>query len=254
MNPSENDKVIFTSRDFCTDGETRSSFVRRTVEKPKQSPGRIVASAPSPCRRRQEPILLDMSKTPPYARIAITLPPDTLRAADELAAQQDRSRSWIVAEAIRQYAAAQAERARPTRSEPLSSSSFDEFLAWQRDRAVQSSSMTREDRRSLALHEAIAGKLRADPDATLRRARRSVSRMHALHAGARPLLEEWTALLDRPLPVLLSVLRDTSAKSRELRHVTPFAGVLSARERTAVYRAFADAEARRGANHAETVS
>lgn len=41
------------------------------------------------------------------ARIAITLPAETLRAADELAAQQHRSRSWIVAEAIRQYAAGQ---------------------------------------------------------------------------------------------------------------------------------------------------
>jgi len=43
----------------------------------------------------------------PFARIAITLPPETLRAADELAARHDRSRSWIVAEAIRQYAASQ---------------------------------------------------------------------------------------------------------------------------------------------------
>lgn len=42
-----------------------------------------------------------------FSRISITLPPDTLRAADELAARHDRSRSWIVAEAIRQYAAAQ---------------------------------------------------------------------------------------------------------------------------------------------------
>lgn len=48
-----------------------------------------------------------MPSKPHFARIAITLPPDTLRAADELAARQDRSRSWIVAEAIRQYAAAQ---------------------------------------------------------------------------------------------------------------------------------------------------
>lgn len=42
-----------------------------------------------------------------FARISITLLPETLRAADELAARHDRSRSWIVAEAIRQYAAAQ---------------------------------------------------------------------------------------------------------------------------------------------------
>jgi len=41
-----------------------------------------------------------------HARIAITLPSDTLREADALAARLDRSRSWVVAEAIRQFAAA----------------------------------------------------------------------------------------------------------------------------------------------------
>ncbi len=40
-----------------------------------------------------------------YARAAITIPPDDLAAADRLAAAQDRSRSWIVAEAVRQYVA-----------------------------------------------------------------------------------------------------------------------------------------------------
>ncbi len=42
----------------------------------------------------------------PYSRIAITLPPEVLAAADRLARAHDRSRSWIVAEAIRRYAAA----------------------------------------------------------------------------------------------------------------------------------------------------
>ncbi|MEO7966020.1 MAG: ribbon-helix-helix protein, CopG family [Gemmatimonadaceae bacterium] len=49
-----------------------------------------------------------MSRKPLHERIAITLPPETLRAADELAAQLDRSRSWIIAEAIRQFAASYA--------------------------------------------------------------------------------------------------------------------------------------------------
>lgn len=60
---------------------------------------------------RQAPIvaysvILDMSKPTPYARIAITLPPRDLAAADRLARLQDRSRSWIIAEAVRRYAAA----------------------------------------------------------------------------------------------------------------------------------------------------
>jgi metal-responsive CopG/Arc/MetJ family transcriptional regulator len=41
----------------------------------------------------------------PHERIAITLPPEDLAAADRLAKAQDRSRSWIIAEAIRRYAA-----------------------------------------------------------------------------------------------------------------------------------------------------
>lgn len=39
-----------------------------------------------------------------YARVAITLPAEDLASADRLAREQDRSRSWIVAEAIRRYA------------------------------------------------------------------------------------------------------------------------------------------------------
>ncbi|MCC6929057.1 MAG: CopG family transcriptional regulator [Gemmatimonadaceae bacterium] len=46
-----------------------------------------------------------MPRKLPHVRIAITLPPETLRAADQLAKRHDRSRSWIVAEAIRRYAA-----------------------------------------------------------------------------------------------------------------------------------------------------
>ncbi len=51
-----------------------------------------------------------MSKTP-FARIAITLPETELASADRLAKQQDRSRSWIIAEAIRLYAAAELQNA-----------------------------------------------------------------------------------------------------------------------------------------------
>ena len=43
-----------------------------------------------------------------YSRIAITLPPEDLAAADRLAKALDRSRSWVVAEAIRRYVAEEA--------------------------------------------------------------------------------------------------------------------------------------------------
>ena len=41
----------------------------------------------------------------PYSRIAVTVPRDVLAAADRLAKALDRPRSWVVAEALRRYAA-----------------------------------------------------------------------------------------------------------------------------------------------------
>jgi transcriptional regulator with XRE-family HTH domain len=101
---------------------------------------------------------------------------------------------------------------------------------------------TREERRSLALHRALADRLAAEPRVVLRRARATLARMRESQPGASPLLREWEVLLDRPLEALLPVLTDPSPWGRELRQVTPFAGVLTAAERARVYRAFAEQE------------
>ncbi|MEQ1691943.1 MAG: ribbon-helix-helix protein, CopG family [Gemmatimonas sp.] len=107
-----------------------------------------------------------MTNRTTFARIAITLPAADLAAADRLAKQQDRSRSWIVAEAIRRYAdtvtdgviqrdlgdarraqlrrdlaltaeervreAEETQRLAERVTAPTAFSSFDDFLAWQR--------------------------------------------------------------------------------------------------------------------------
>ena len=99
--------------------------------------------------------------------------------------------------------------------------------------------LTREDRRSLALHRAIAERLAKDPDRVLAQARRTLARMQASSPEASPLLREWSVLLERPVSALLPVLGDPGPWARELRQVTPFAGVLTARERAAVYRSAA---------------
>lgn len=104
--------------------------------------------------------------------------------------------------------------------------------------------MTREERRSLALHGTIADKLQAEPDAVLAAARRNLATMRRRHAGARQLLNEWRVALARPIPALVDLMIAVDPWSRELRHVTPFAGVLSPEERVAVYRRFAADEAR----------
>ena len=104
--------------------------------------------------------------------------------------------------------------------------------------------LTREERRSLALHRAIARRLADDPAAVIAQARRNLARMRARPGQAMQLLREWEVILDRPVPALLSVLTDPAEWARELRHVTPLAGVLSASEREVVYRAFAADERR----------
>jgi hypothetical protein len=47
-------------------------------------------------------------------------------------------------------------------------------------------------------------------------------------------LDEWERLLDGPLPELLTALTSPSPPSRELRQMTPFAGVLTVEERQRV--------------------
>lgn len=44
-----------------------------------------------------------MPKKPTLARTSITIPADLLEAADRLAGQLDRSRSWVMGEAIRRW-------------------------------------------------------------------------------------------------------------------------------------------------------
>ncbi|MCY3761663.1 MAG: helix-turn-helix transcriptional regulator [Gemmatimonadetes bacterium] len=98
--------------------------------------------------------------------------------------------------------------------------------------------LTREDRRSLALHERIAERLRTAPAQTLARAEANLSRMRGLHPGASDLLDEWERVLQGSPEVLADALVNPGLHYRDLRHVTPFAGVLSASERAAAYREF----------------
>lgn len=104
------------------------------------------------------------------------------------------------------------------------------------------SALTREDRRSLALHAAIGQRVRAEHGAMVTRARAVLRHMRETHPGARLLLDEWQRILELPLSALLGVFGDLDPHARELRHVTPFAGILSPAERTRIYREFARAE------------
>ena len=105
--------------------------------------------------------------------------------------------------------------------------------------------LTREDRRSLELHSAIASRLRDDPEWVLAKAHTNLARMQERHPHARHLLDEWARLLAEPVDEIVAALDDARPRYRELRHITPFAGVLDQRERAEVYRHFRRKEAAR---------
>lgn len=98
--------------------------------------------------------------------------------------------------------------------------------------------LTREDRRSLAYHEAVAAALRKDPDAGLALARRNLERAMRAQPGAHHLWREWQAWLALPLDELIGKLLEPSVEARDMRQVSPFAGILSSRERVRVLKRF----------------
>lgn len=96
------------------------------------------------------------------------------------------------------------------------------------------------DRRSLALHHAVAAKLEAHPE-LLDVARANVQRW--LRANPAAALQEWARVLDAtPLPALIALLRSADERATRLRQSSPFAGVLTPRERQVI---LSDYESRR---------
>lgn len=95
------------------------------------------------------------------------------------------------------------------------------------------------DERSRALHAAVAEHLRRDP--LLRQ--RALANIIRWETSADPrtlgTLLVWRRLLtDEPLAVVLAMLVDESEQVAELRQSSPFAGILPAEERLAIFRHF----------------
>jgi hypothetical protein len=89
------------------------------------------------------------------------------------------------------------------------------------------------DRRSLALHEAIAAKIEGDPQ-LLDVARGNLKRW--LEISQRPALLEWQRRLDdTPVPQLIAFLRSRDEDAARLRQSSPFAGLLSCEERRHIF-------------------
>lgn len=98
------------------------------------------------------------------------------------------------------------------------------------------------ERRILAQHRIVAERLDADPDAVLGQARSNLARWTERYSpDERPVwLEEWTRLLDGPIDVVRKLLISSSENATRLRASSPFAGVLTARERWELYRRLDD--------------
>ena len=88
------------------------------------------------------------------------------------------------------------------------------------------------DQRSLALHEAVAAKLEAQPQ-LLEVARANLLRWLSTNPAAA--LREWSQVLDTtPLPELVALLRSPGDHAARLRQSSPFAGVLTPEERQSI--------------------
>ncbi len=80
--------------------------------------------------------------------------------------------------------------------------------------------------------------LRRDPERVLAVARRNLHRLKELHSHAAPILGVWERALTLPLDELTERMLATDAEACEMRHASPFAGVLDAATRTRVIREF----------------
>lgn len=90
------------------------------------------------------------------------------------------------------------------------------------------------------MHRAIAVKLRTTPE-LLGIAHDNLRNWTATAGRSQPYLEAWRELLSRPLAELLHLIEEDSESMRALRQSSPFAGVLSPKERWEIYDAFASA-------------
>ena len=99
----------------------------------------------------------------------------------------------------------------------------------------------RNDLRSLRLHQAISEKLRADPVSVLKKARTNLDRWRD-DANSAYYVREWDSLLSGSRDRLLEVMIEDTEYATALRHMSPFAGVLTPQERWTIYRAFKEEE------------
>jgi hypothetical protein len=94
------------------------------------------------------------------------------------------------------------------------------------------------DARSLAMHCKIARKIDANR-ALLEIPKRNLKRWRKAKSGPLPMyMDEWQQILDKPWHYIAALITSFSDEAVRLRQSSPFAGVLTPKERKQVYDAF----------------
>jgi hypothetical protein len=95
------------------------------------------------------------------------------------------------------------------------------------------------EQRSLEMHRLVGQKLLANPT-LLERARANLTRWQTTgSSGVQHALDAWQEILARPMPMIVAFLESNSEEAIRLRQSSPFTGILTAAERTAIYKAHA---------------
>ena len=103
--------------------------------------------------------------------------------------------------------------------------------------------LNQDQRRSLWLAYAIAGRIAEDPTSALRLARRNLETMRMASRGqATRWLDEWELLLKGPIDTVMEQLVSRASKGREMRQNVPFAGLLTDVERQNILSAWKNQE------------
>ncbi|MFI6241883.1 helix-turn-helix domain-containing protein [Micromonospora sp. NPDC050795] len=100
--------------------------------------------------------------------------------------------------------------------------------------------LTRDQLKSLWLHQAVAGSLVTDPDEVLSKARKNLDRLLRQHQGTMTevWLRRWQDKINDGVGTVLKMLNSEDPEAVELRQNSPFAGVLSQPQRKKVLESF----------------
>jgi len=142
--------------------------------------------------------------------LSVRLTPEMESRLERLCRETGRSRSGIVKEALARFLGADPGTKRPA-------------------------GHARIDARSLAMHRAIAEKIRNRPG-LLDAARENIRRWRRRGVDVSA-FDEWEAILDRGIEETVRVMTDPSEESARLRHSTPFTGMLTPKERRRFFEA-----------------